>query len=72
MNVTELSRDELIELKEYYMYELADEGEIDWHSWGEIAAADEIIPDETVFEHYAAICFTEDDFFCNLHNERDE
>lgn len=80
-DVTELTRDELIELKQNYLIQLSDCGEyaeimgVEWDapSWGELAAADEIISDEIVFEHYSGIGFVEEDFFCNLEsNERGE
>lgn len=71
MTVTELTRDQLIQLKQNYMIELADSGEFsevmgvdyDAPSWGELAWADDIIPDHVIFEHYAGTDFVEDDFF---------
>ena len=60
MNVTELSRDELNELKQAYATQLYDKD----ISWGELAVAGEI-PDDIIFDHYSGISFTEDDFFCN-------
>ena len=73
-DVTELSRAELIELKQNYMYELADCGEFaevlnreyDEPAYADLADADEIISDKFIFEYYAGIGFVEDDFFCNL------
>lgn len=73
MNVHELSRDEMRELKERYLIELADSGQyaevlgVDWDapSWGELAGADEIVPDDVIFEQYEGIDFVPDDFFCN-------
>ena len=70
MDVTELSREQLTGLKQHYLIELASEGDyaevmgVEWDepSWGEIAAADEIVPDELVFDYYAGILFSEDDF----------
>lgn len=72
MDISELIRDQLIELKERYMIELSNEGtyaevmQVDHDEPGmiEIATADTLISDEVIFEHYAGICFTEDDFFC--------
>ena len=72
MDVRELSREQLIELKEHYMIELVNEGTyaevmgVDWDepSMGEIAAADELISDEVIFENYAGYIFGSDDFFC--------
>jgi hypothetical protein len=73
MTVHELSRDEIRELKERYLIELANEGKyaevlgVDWDapSWGEMAAADEIVPDDVIFYNYEDIDFVPDDFFCN-------
>ena len=70
MTVTELTRDQLIQLKQNYMIELADSGEFaevmgvdyDAPSWGELAWADDIIPDYVIFEHYSGTYFVEDDF----------
>lgn len=69
MTVADLSRAQLVTLKQFYMSELVNEGAyaeimgVEWDepSWGELAAADELIPDETVFEHYAGITFSDDD-----------
>ena len=78
-DVTELSRDELIELTQNFMFELADCGafaevlnrEYNEPSYADLAGADEIISDKFIFEYYAGISFVEDDFFCNREsNER--
>jgi hypothetical protein len=61
MNVTELNRDQLNELKQAYAEQLATDG----ITWGELAAATEI-PDDIIFEHYADIDFVNDDFFCSM------
>lgn len=68
MYVTELNRDQLNELKQAYLCELADCGELEevvGVSYNELADADEIVPDNVIFEHYQDIVFSEDDFFCN-------
>lgn len=70
MTVSELTRDQLIQLKRNYMIELADSGEFaevmgvdyDAPSWGELEWADDLIPDFVIFEHYAGIYFVEGDF----------
>lgn len=70
MTVADLSRAQLVTLKQFYMAELVNEGAyaeimgVEWDepSWGELAEADKLIPDETVFEHYAGITFSDDDF----------
>ena len=58
MTVHELTRDQLIELKQHILCEQGSP------SCGELADADELIPDETVFAEFDATDFTEDDFFC--------
>lgn len=78
MTVHDLNRDQLIHLKCCYMDELADEGtfreimgcDCDEPSWGHLANADTIIPDEVIYEHYAGISFVEEDFWCNLKEDR--
>lgn len=77
MLVQELSREQLHELKERYLIELADCGQyaevvgVDWDapSWGELAAADEIVPDDVIFEEYGDTWFVMDDFFCTAGQE---
>jgi hypothetical protein len=59
--VTDLTRDELNELKAAYAEQLNDDG----ISWGELCESREI-PDDIIFEHFGDIGFVEDDFFCNL------
>ena len=60
MNVEELNRDQLIELKQRYLdeiyYGISNE---------ELARIDSIVSDEVVFNYYEGITFSEDDFFCN-------
>lgn len=72
MNVRELSKDQLHELKEKYLMKLADEGtfaevmDVDYYepSYEDLANADEIVPDDVIFREYDGIDFVEDDFFC--------
>ena len=66
MKVTELSREQLIQLKEAYMDQLVDIGEWDSVSYEELANADEIISDAMIFKHYEGVNFVEEDFasFC--------
>ena len=80
-DVTELTRDELIELKQNLMFELADCGEFaevmnreyNEPAFTDLANADELIDDEAIYLHYAEIGFVEEDFFCNFKsNEGDE
>ena len=76
MDVTELTRDQLAELKQSYLIELDDEGtlkeiaDMDCVSWGDLANADEIVPDYVVFHHYDGVLFSEDDFSCTAGMER--
>lgn len=72
VGVHDLCRDCLVELKIAYMVELVNKGtfaeimEVDYNepSNGDIINADEIIPDDVIFEHYNGIGFVPDDFFC--------
>lgn len=65
MTVYELSADELSELKQNYLCEHLVETEDRTPSWGELAEADIIVSDETIYEAYANTDFVEDDFWCN-------
>lgn len=68
MNVTELNRDQLIELKQSYLDVLNESGEheeIVGVGYDELANADEIVLDDVIFDYYADVIFTEDDFFCS-------
>ena len=72
MNVRELSREQMHELKEAYLTKLADEGtfaevlgvDYDAPSYGDLANADDIVPDDVMFREYDVIDFVKDDFFC--------
>ena len=65
MKVTELTRDELTELKTRYYSDLLDRlGETP--SYGELSAIDELVTDEEVYEEYADVDFVKDDFFGNM------
>jgi hypothetical protein len=57
MNAHELNREQLTELKQAYMMDT-----VDAPSYGELAAADELIPDEVIFERYEGTDFVEEDF----------
>lgn len=62
MGVRELSREELIELKQnYYCNELGNNA-----SYGELADIDNIVTDKEIFEYYDYVDFVKDDFFCNM------
>lgn len=65
MRVTELSRDELTELKTRYYSDLLDQrGETP--SYGELSAIDELVTDEEVYQEYADVDFVKEDFFGNM------
>lgn len=69
MNVTELNRDQLIELKQSYLEVLNESGEheeVVGVSYNELASADEIVPDDVIFDYYEGVIFSEDDFFCSV------
>lgn len=64
MTVRELSREELVELKQRYYTEKLDRlGESP--SYGELADIDELVTDEEVYEEYGDVDFVPDDFFTN-------
>lgn len=67
MDVHDLTRDQLIELKHAYLCR-GDEQP----SWHDLACADEIVSDAEVFEEYAGVDFVPDDFFCSMEGEKDE
>ena len=58
--VTQLTRNELTELKRAFMCETNRK-----FSLAEVERADELISDEKVFSHYKNSFFGDDDFFCN-------
>lgn len=58
MTVRQLSREQLNELKETYMFETVCSGP----SYSDLAEACNI-PDELIFEHYDGYDFVNDDFF---------
>lgn len=59
MDVRELTRAQLDELKQNYICSIYDSP-----SWGDLADVDRI-PDSVIFEYYAGIAFSNDDFFCS-------
>lgn len=74
MNVTELSREQIVELKQNYLEQLADEGsfaeilDVDYNepSYLDLANVDNIVPDCVIFKNYEDVCFVNDDFFCTV------
>lgn len=61
-SVEELTREELNELKQNYVFETAGGSD---PSYRELADSVDI-PDEVIFRHYAGILFGPEDFFCNI------
>lgn len=57
MSLDELNQDQLIELKQAYLMEHQESV-----SWGELAAADELVSMEELQEDYGHIDFVEEDF----------
>ena len=70
--VTELSREQLVELKQSYLTQLADCGEFaeivgrdyDAPTYEDMANADELISDTDIMNHWEGTMFSDDDFFC--------
>lgn len=68
----ELTREQIIELKQNYLTQLSNEGnyadvlgcDYDEPSYEDLANADDIVPDDVIFEHYEGTDFSSDDFFC--------
>ena len=72
MDVRDLNREQLTRLKCHYMAELVNEGtfaevvgrDYDEPSYYDMAYADEIVPDDVIFDHYEGCDFVEEDFSC--------
>lgn len=71
MNVRELNRNQLKELKERYLCELSNMGiyedvmNVDYEepTYEDLANADKLVSDETIFAEFADMEFSEDDFW---------
>ena len=63
MKVTELTRDQLVQLKQGYFC-----GRPEEPSWEELAQADTLITDEEIFSAYEGVEFSADDFSCTAGN----
>lgn len=61
MNITELNREQIVELKQGYLIQQADENGFS-PSWGELANADELITDDEVIDFFGSVEFSDDDF----------
>lgn len=64
MHVSELNKEQLLELKQNYLDEHLIEVEGRTASMNELADADELIGDDIIYDAYANTDFEEDDFFC--------
>lgn len=80
MNVSDLTRDQMVELKQRYLCEIADAGlyseafHVDRNSpsYGDVFVnADDMASDSEVSKHYAGMSFAQDDFWCSC-TEYDE
>lgn len=60
MKIEDLTREQLIELKERYYTERNENV-----SYGELADVDNLVSDNEIFEEYGHITFVEEDFLCN-------
>lgn len=65
MSVFELKKDQLDELKQSYLCDLLSRKENRTPYYGELAAAGELVSNETVFSAYSGVEFSNDDFFCS-------
>ena len=59
--VLDCTRAQLIELKQFLLCQRA-ETDGDEPSWGELANADELVPDTAVYNYFDGITFTDEDF----------
>ena len=72
MDVRNLSKEQMLELKQRYLTQLADEGsyaeildvDYDEPSYWDMANADDIVPADVIFRQYEGVDFVTDDFFC--------
>ena len=60
MSVKDLTREQLIELKQRYYTERNENV-----SYGELADIDNLVSDNEIFEEYEHITFVAEDFLCN-------
>lgn len=63
MNVKELNKEQLQQLKIKYLDELLQEEEGRNISYGEMANIDEIVSDKIIYDLYASTTFVDEDFF---------
>ncbi|MBQ3475843.1 MAG: hypothetical protein IJH20_06720 [Bacilli bacterium] len=63
MNVKELNKEQLQQLKIRYLDELLQEEEGRNISYGEMANIDEIVSDKIIYDLYESTTFVDEDFF---------
>lgn len=63
MSVWELTREQIIELKERHLARFAEEAGESITMY-ELMRADELVSDKTIFTDYVGYYFENDDFFC--------
>lgn len=61
MSVKELTREQLIELKQNYYCNVLNNNA----SYSELANIDSLVSDTEIFNEYEGITFVNDDFFCS-------
>ena len=62
MSIYELNREQMEYIKANWLDSYLMEHENRNISWGEMAEADSIVPDDTMFEEYSGTDFVEEDF----------
>ena len=68
MKVTELNREQILELKQRYLTDWCDTLPVPrTPSMQELADADSLVDDETIFDFYAGTEFVPEDFSCTSH-----
>ena len=64
MKVRELNREQIIELKQNFLCTLPEQP-----SWGELADADSLVDDETIFDLHEGTDFVPEDFACTAESK---
>ena len=68
MQVTELNREQLIQLKQRYLTDWCDNLPVSrTPSMQELADADRLVEDDTVFWYFEGTDFVQEDFSCSSH-----
>ena len=68
MKVQDLTRDQLVQVKQNWLVWLANEGLIEDPSWDDLANADSIVSDDEIFAECEGVEFVPDDFACSTEN----